>query len=246
MPTYNTPYSGPIGQVGLAERQRICAAVVGPVEWCEGGGWGYCTCPGLQFHHNKNGRRDCRVYAEETPGAARDGGALPPGLTCLHTSCRSAIEEASKRIRSEIGKAKVAAAGPNRAGPAGPAAKALRDTVAQVTAPRTARTPVFKCTARGQNDSRTARTDIARPYTLYAQAHTHTREPVRTQDLPSEPSTAVAPKPATAQPMPAPKPAEAERPGLFTLCLNGEPPARVVPAGQGFRTLFKFKSSHHD
>lgn len=214
MPTYSTPYNGPVGHVGLQERQRICEGVVGAVEWSERGAWGYCTCPGVQFHHNKNGRRDCRVYAEETPGAGRSGGALPPGVTCLHTSCGSAIEEASKRIRSLIGKAKVSASGGMSHGTAVPrgtfravenarrAEQHASASVAQVTPLRTARTPVFKFSEKGKPVVRTARTDNSRPYTLYAQAHMRTHEAVRSSEMPSEPSTGVAKKQATA-PFPA-------------------------------------------
>jgi hypothetical protein len=214
VPKYSTPYTGPIGHVDLTERRRICERIVGAVEWNEGGIWGYCTCPGVQNHSNANGRRDCRVYAEETPGRSRTGGTLPPGVTCLHTSCGAAIEAASYRIRSEIGRAKVAAAADPRVRGSGifraveNARAGARDNLAQPPLPRTVRTPVFKFSEKGASSLRTARTDISRPYALHAQAHTHTHVPAVTSKLPSEPSTNVAPKAAT-KPLPQqPKPAK--------------------------------------
>lgn len=197
MSKYSTPYTGPVGHVGMAERRRICESVVGSVEWNEGGIWGYCACPGLQHHTNHNARRDCRVYAAETPGGARNGGALPPGATCVHSSCRGAIEAASYRIRSEIGRAKVAAAGPKTAGQ-----KSV--SVADSEASRTPRTPVFKFSEKGAIDSRTVRTDISRPYALHAHVRAHTHVPAIPENLPSEPSEVAHPGAAGVAPI-APK-----------------------------------------
>lgn len=74
-------------------RQNIAEAVLGEIDWKELDR-GYCRCPGADLHSNPDGRRDCRVTID---GA--------PTVYCTHTSCLSAIEEANRRLRSEIGKA---------------------------------------------------------------------------------------------------------------------------------------------
>jgi hypothetical protein len=74
-------------------RQNIAEAVLGEIDWKEPDR-GYCRCPGADLHSNPDGRRDCRVTLD---GA--------PTVYCTHTSCLSAIEEANRRLRSEIGKA---------------------------------------------------------------------------------------------------------------------------------------------
>lgn len=268
MSQYNGPYQGPVGPVPRAERQRICEAVVGSVEWNPRENWGYCTCPGVNLHTNHNGRRDCRVYADETPGAGRAGGTLPPGVTCLHTSCRSAVEEASQRIRSLIGKAKAEAGRslgigkkggttvPRTVANPGGTFRAVeqarageRASMAQPAPLRTGRTPVFRLPEGAASDFRTARTAISRPYALHAHtgAHTqaHAHVPAISQELPSEPSTQQPTPPATpgSAVVPVAK-AAPEKPGMLTLCLNGEPPARVEWVGNTLKTKFVFKSRH--
>jgi hypothetical protein len=259
MSSYSTPYQGAVGHVSLDERQRICESVVGAVEWNPREHWGYCTCPGQQFHTNQNGRRDCRVYADETPGRGRAGGTLPPGVTCLHTSCRSAVENASHQIRSLIGKAKVEAGRAPRCAGSSPTAQAKSTMSAKTPAPaqsvtvRTGRTPVFKLPGGAASASRTARTDISRPYALHAQAgaqaHACAHVPAGSQELPSDPSTRVAKAPATVPPAVAHRPAVSapgavEKPGILTLCFNGEPAARVEWDGNTLKRKFEFKSNH--
>ncbi len=73
-------------------RQAIAESVLGEIDWREPD-LGYCRCPGADLHSNRDGRRDCRVTLD---GA--------PTVFCTHTSCLSAIEEANRRLRSEIGK----------------------------------------------------------------------------------------------------------------------------------------------
>jgi hypothetical protein len=71
----------------------LAESIVGEIDWKEAGR-GFCRCPGADLHSNPDGRRDCRVTID---GA--------PTVYCTHTSCLSAIEEANRRLRSEIGKA---------------------------------------------------------------------------------------------------------------------------------------------
>lgn len=190
MSTYSGPYTGPVGEVSAQERRRIVESVVGGVEWDRDGEWGYCTCPGLTNHNHKNGRRDCRAFAIERHGGRN--GLLPPGVHCLHTSCLGAVEEASKRIRSEIGKAK-AKAGAAMGGRGGLAPRSQAQSSAQKgsgaalsagkgasgspvppTESRTLRTPVFEVRSKQGGDSRTKRTEVGRPLTQFAHVRTHT------------------------------------------------------------------------
>lgn len=231
--SYSGPYTGPVGQVGLSDRQGIVEAVVGPVEWAQGGDWGYCSCPGAQFHHNKSGRRDCRAFAAET---ARDGSALPPGVYCLHTSCASAIEEASRRIRSEIGKAKVKAADTRVRMPAG-------RTPTPTAGSRTARTGVWGLADKKGGLPRTVRTDVSRPIALYAHTHAHTPEAPKSAKEPSAPSAPVA---QPARELVQPKPKDDDKPGQVTLWIKGEPITRGVMEGKEFKPIFTFKDTHND
>lgn len=74
-------------------RQAIAESLLGEIDWREPD-LGFCRCPGADLHSNRDGRRDCRVTLD---GA--------PTVYCTHTSCHSAIDEANRRLRSEIGKA---------------------------------------------------------------------------------------------------------------------------------------------
>lgn len=91
-------------KLGEMEQCRIVEQFLGePLKAARDGVY-YLTCPGVSFHSNKSGRRDCRF----TPG---DGGHNPrtaaPALHCVHQSCGTVIEEMNRKIRSEIGKASV-------------------------------------------------------------------------------------------------------------------------------------------
>jgi hypothetical protein len=79
--------------VRALDLQGIAENLLGEVTWTEVD-TGYCRCPGADLHTNPNGPRDCRVIVS---GA--------PTVFCLHSSCAGAVEEANRRLRSEIGKA---------------------------------------------------------------------------------------------------------------------------------------------
>lgn len=82
-------------------KQTLAESILGPVEWT-GPDTGFATCPGLALHttHNsaRNGKpgRDCRVTLN---GA--------PTIYCVHQSCRGAVDQANRALRSAIGKASV-------------------------------------------------------------------------------------------------------------------------------------------
>jgi hypothetical protein len=77
----------------MIDAQGIAESLLGEVTWTETD-TGYCGCPGADLHTNPNGPRDCRVIVS---GA--------PTVYCLHSSCAGAVEDANRRLRSEIGKA---------------------------------------------------------------------------------------------------------------------------------------------
>jgi hypothetical protein len=193
---YQGPYNGPEGPVSLSERQRIAQEVVGVVEWSEDGSWGYCACPGAALHNGKTARRDCRVFTG-LRGTAQES----PNVYCLHTSCLSAIEAATGRLRSLVGKAKAAA---GRALP--PAPSGSPNGVR--TASHTARTFKFRVSEEGERSpvvkaasEPTARTEEKRPLTRFThvRAHTHcATEPAK------ETSEPYVKKPDGGKPTPAP------------------------------------------
>lgn len=240
---YNTPYNGPEGPVSLSERQRICAAAVGTVEWAEGGEWGYCACPGAQFHHNKTARRDCRVFAIET---RRQGRIDPPGVYCLHTSCSGSVAETSHRIRVEIGRAKVAAARALPPAPSGTprnvrsASKTVRTFEFRVREKEEAVTPV-----KTPSDT-TVRTDENRPLTRFAHVRAYAPACAEPAKQPSEPSL---PTPVGKQPPPQPAPKkeqpatqpQAEKPGIVTMIDAAGRAHRLGPDGE---VKFTFQTKH--
>jgi hypothetical protein len=91
-------------KLGEMEQCRIVEQILGESLKPAHDGIYYLTCPGVTFHSNKSGRKDCRFM----PG---DGGNNPktaaPALHCVHQSCGTVIEEMNRKIRSEIGKASV-------------------------------------------------------------------------------------------------------------------------------------------
>lgn len=91
-------------KLGEMEQCSIAGGVIGEMLKPDNSGHYYLQCPGIQFHGNKSGRRDCRF----TPG---DNGSSPrtaaPSLKCLHQSCGAIIDEMNRKIRSECGKASV-------------------------------------------------------------------------------------------------------------------------------------------
>jgi len=91
-------------KLGEIEQCKIAGDVIGEMLRPDSSGHYYLTCPGVSFHGNKSGRKDCRF----TPG---DSGGTPrtaaPTLNCLHQSCGTVIEELNRSIRSAVGKASV-------------------------------------------------------------------------------------------------------------------------------------------
>jgi len=77
----------------ISLRHRIAESVVGAIEWTNEDR-GYCRCPGESLHTGATRRRHCMVLVN---GA--------PTIKCVHSSCTSAVEEANRRLRGEIGKA---------------------------------------------------------------------------------------------------------------------------------------------
>ena len=89
--TPKTP--APSVPINLTTRQRIAADLLGAVHWTSETA-GFVTCPGLHLHTNTNGPRDCELHLD---GA--------PTIHCFHNSCREAVEQANRELRSRIGKA---------------------------------------------------------------------------------------------------------------------------------------------
>lgn len=86
-------------RVDMGARRRIAEAQLGLLRF-HGPSNAYCQCPGVQFHTGKPGKRDCRVALEGVPT-----------IHCLHTSCLGAVQEANKRLRSEVAKAELVRTG---------------------------------------------------------------------------------------------------------------------------------------
>lgn len=90
--------------LGELEQCKIASQVLGELIKPDSQGKYYLTCPGITFHTNKSGRRDCRF----TPGnGGGDARTAAPSLHCVHQSCMSIIEQLNHKIRSECGKASV-------------------------------------------------------------------------------------------------------------------------------------------
>ncbi|MFN7138862.1 MAG: hypothetical protein ACK4UN_05955 [Limisphaerales bacterium] len=79
-------------KVQQVNAQQIAEALLGRIEW-ERSDYGYCECPGVNYHTSKNGRRDCDVHLD---GA--------PTIFCQHTSCKGEVEKANYELRKAIGK----------------------------------------------------------------------------------------------------------------------------------------------
>ena len=92
-------------KLGEAEQVKIASEVTGESITLARDGHYYLTCPGVQFHTNKNGRKDTRFM----PGGrgTAPNGISAPSLQCVHQSCANIVEEFNRRIRSAIGKASV-------------------------------------------------------------------------------------------------------------------------------------------
>src|SRR5258706_4384810 len=77
------------------DSSAIAEGLLGRIEWTASQR-GYCRFPGIDLHTNRNGLRDCRVMLD---GA--------PTIHCVHSSCREAVAEANRKLRSAIGRASV-------------------------------------------------------------------------------------------------------------------------------------------
>ena len=78
------------------EIKLIAESMIGPISW-ESSGFGICSCPGRELHSSATRKRDSMFFID---GA--------PTLYCHHNSCSTAVEQANRRVRSAIGKAKTA------------------------------------------------------------------------------------------------------------------------------------------
>lgn len=222
--TFSGPYMGPQGPVSLSERQRIAVEIVGPVDWSAERSWGYCACPGADFHNNVTARRDCRVFVEETNRGAK---VYPPAVFCLHRSCASSVEAASHALRSAIGKAKVAAASTSPRSPSG-----FPKNVRGVG--HTVRTGNFGMAEEVGGSSgvpkaevRTVRTDGDRPLTRFAHIRAHPHVLPDVPVLPSEPSVKVVAPLQPKQAEPTPKAATKAPAGALPKASAEPPEGRV-------------------
>ncbi len=75
----------------MTDPRTIAARLLSSVEW-QSEVSGHCRCPGEALHTSRTGAKDCRVNVD---GA--------PTIFCFHASCISAVAEANRRLRREIG-----------------------------------------------------------------------------------------------------------------------------------------------
>lgn len=91
-------------KLGEMEQCKVAGSVLGDMLRPDSSGVYYLTCPGVQFHSNKAGRKDCRFTPGDHGGQSR---TAAPSLNCVHQSCGAIIEEMNKKIRSACGKESV-------------------------------------------------------------------------------------------------------------------------------------------
>ena len=77
----------------MLDPRTVAERIVGRVEW-QTEVSGFCKCPGEAMHTSANGKKDCRVNVD---GA--------PTIFCFHASCLTAVTEANRRLRRELGAA---------------------------------------------------------------------------------------------------------------------------------------------
>lgn len=65
--------------------------LLGTIRWEDDETKGFCLCPGAHLHHGRAADRDCVVYLNDIPT-----------IFCLHQSCKSEVEEATRALRSAI------------------------------------------------------------------------------------------------------------------------------------------------
>ena len=69
----------------------VAAQLLGAIDW-QTEVSGFCRCPGEAMHTSGNGKKDCRVNVD---GA--------PTIFCFHASCATAVADANRRLRRELG-----------------------------------------------------------------------------------------------------------------------------------------------
>lgn len=74
----------------LSRRQKTVEKIAGAVDWKDEN-TGFLECPGIGSHTTPDAISDCRVKINGVPT-----------IYCFHTSCRSEIEQANKKIRRAI------------------------------------------------------------------------------------------------------------------------------------------------
>lgn len=72
--------------------RAIAESILGAIDW-QDDRLGYCQCPGQASHSQKTKGEHCRI--------TMDGA---PTIFCFHSSCTYEVEQANRRLRSEIGK----------------------------------------------------------------------------------------------------------------------------------------------
>jgi hypothetical protein len=75
----------------VLDPRQVASGLLGAIDW-QTEVSGFCRCPGEAFHTSAKGKKDCRVNVD---GA--------PTIFCFHASCASAVAEANRRLRRELG-----------------------------------------------------------------------------------------------------------------------------------------------
>jgi hypothetical protein len=75
----------------MQDPRQTAERLLGAIDWATEVS-GFCRCPGEAFHTSANGKKDCRVNVD---GA--------PTIFCFHASCATAVAEANRRLRRELG-----------------------------------------------------------------------------------------------------------------------------------------------
>jgi hypothetical protein len=81
----------------IAEKARGLMGKVFPGSWEEAQAGIYQgRCPGEHLHHGTNAATDCRIYISYGPQGQ------PPGIYCLHQSCKGVLEPLNAEFREAI------------------------------------------------------------------------------------------------------------------------------------------------
>ena len=75
----------------MIDPRQVAMTILGTIDW-QNDVSGFCRCPGEAMHTSGNGKKDCRVNVD---GA--------PTIFCFHASCATAVAEANRRLRRELG-----------------------------------------------------------------------------------------------------------------------------------------------